>query len=120
MLLSTSTVGSSAVVLRKGQILEEDGRKVLILSDRIEHLKELKEQIDELKVSCDFYIGGRNQKQLDEASKAQVLLGSYGMASEGLDIPTLNTLIMTTPRREVEQSIGRIIRKKGKVQFPGS
>ena len=33
------------------------------------------------------------------------------MASEGLDIPSLNTLIMTTPRREVEQSIGRIQRK---------
>ena len=33
------------------------------------------------------------------------------MASEGLDIPDLNTLIMTTPRKEVEQSIGRIIRK---------
>ena len=98
------------------EILEEEGRKVLILSDRIEHLKELKEKIDELQVSCDFYIGGKSQKQLEEASKAQILLGSYGMASEGLDIPTLNTLIMTTPRREVEQSVGRIIRKKGKNQ----
>ena len=98
------------------ELLEEKGRKVLILSDRIEHLKELKEKIDSLDVSCDLYIGGRSQKQLDEASKAQILLGSYGMASEGLDIPTLNTLIMTTPRREVEQSIGRIIRKKGDVQ----
>jgi len=98
------------------EILEEEGRKVLILSDRIEHLKELKEKIDELDVICDFYIGGKSQKQLEEASKAQILLGSYGMASEGLDIPTLNTLIMTTPRREVEQSVGRIIRKKGQVQ----
>lgn len=94
------------------EILEEDGRKVLILSDRIEHLKNLKEKIDELNVTCDFYIGGKSQKNLEIASKAQILLGSYGMASEGLDIPTLNTLIMTTPRREVEQSIGRIIRKK--------
>ena len=99
------------------EVLEEDGRKVLILSDRIEHLKDLKERIDKLeKYSCDFYIGGKSQKQLDEASKAQILLGSYGMASEGLDIPSLNTLIMTTPRREVEQSIGRIIRKVGQVQ----
>uniref|UniRef100_A0A6C0J975 Helicase ATP-binding domain-containing protein n=1 Tax=viral metagenome TaxID=1070528 RepID=A0A6C0J975_9ZZZZ len=98
------------------EILVEDGRKILILSDRIEHLKELKEKIDELKVTCGFYIGGKSQKQLEEASKAQILLGSYGMASEGLDIPTLNTLIMTTPRREVEQSVGRIIRKKGKIQ----
>lgn len=98
------------------ELLKEEGRKILILSDRIEHLKELKEKIDKLQLaSCDFYIGGKSQKQLEEASKAQILLGSYGMASEGLDIPTLNTLIMTTPRREVEQSIGRIIRKAGDV-----
>ena len=99
------------------ELLQEEGRKVLILSDRIDHLKELKERIDKLeKYTCDFYIGGKSQKQLDEASKAQILLGSYGMASEGLDIPSLNTLIMTTPRREVEQSIGRIIRKVGDIQ----
>ena len=100
------------------EILVENDRKVLILSDRIEHLKELKEKVDKLNVSCDFYIGGKSQKNLELASEAQVLLGSYGMASEGLDIPTLNTLIMTTPRREVEQSIGRIIRKKHGTLLP--
>ena len=34
------------------------------------------------------------------------------MAAEALDIPALNTLIMTTPRKEVEQAVGRITRKK--------
>ena len=38
------------------------------------------------------------------------------MASEGLDIPSLNTLILTTPRSKIEQSAGRIVRKIGKVQ----
>jgi superfamily II DNA or RNA helicase len=33
------------------------------------------------------------------------------MASEGLDIPALNTLILATPRREVEQAVGRITRR---------
>ena len=99
------------------EILIENKRKILILSDRIEHLKLLKEEIDKLeKHTCDFYIGGRKQKDLDKASECQILLGSYGMASEGLDIPSLNTLIMTTPRREVEQSIGRITRKIQNVQ----
>jgi superfamily II DNA or RNA helicase len=32
------------------------------------------------------------------------------MASEALDIKGLNTLIMATPRREIEQTIGRITR----------
>jgi superfamily II DNA or RNA helicase len=99
------------------EIMIEKNRKVLLLSDRIEHLKKLKEEIDLIgKYTCDFYIGGRKQKDLDNASECQILLGSYGMASEGLDIPTLNTLIMTTPRREVEQSIGRITRKAHKIQ----
>lgn len=98
-------------------IMQEDERKVLILSDRIEHLNTLHEMVNEqLNVSCDYYIGGMSQKKLDEASKCTVILGTYGMASEGLDLPNLNTLIMVTPRREVEQSIGRIIRKVGEIQ----
>ena len=95
------------------EIMLEPDRKVLILSDRIEHLDILKKAIDELEgaYSCEYYIGGMTQKKLDIASNAMIILGTYGMASEGLDIPTLNTLIMATPRREVEQSIGRIIRR---------
>jgi superfamily II DNA or RNA helicase len=33
------------------------------------------------------------------------------MAAEALDIPDLNTLFMVTSRREVEQAVGRILRK---------
>ena len=52
------------------------------------------------------------QKKLDESEKANVIFASYSMAAEGLDIPKLNTLIMMTPRKSIEQSIGRITRKK--------
>jgi superfamily II DNA or RNA helicase len=34
------------------------------------------------------------------------------MASEGLDIKTLTTLIMATPKTDVCQSVGRILRSK--------
>lgn len=99
------------------EIMLEDQRKVLLLSDRIEHLEYLKELIDEKEfTTSDFYIGGRKQKDLDEASKCQLLLGTFAMASEALDIPELNTLIMVTPRREIEQSVGRILRKEHEVQ----
>lgn len=93
------------------EIVQEEGRKILVLSDRIEHLNKLKEKLDKLDVYSDFYIGGTKQAKLDEATKATVILASYGMASEALDIPSLNTLIMTTPRRGIEQSVGRILRK---------
>ena len=34
------------------------------------------------------------------------------MASEGMDIPKLNTCILASPKSDVEQSVGRIFREK--------
>ena len=42
----------------------------------------------------------------------QVVLATYSMAAEGLDIKTLTTLIMATPMTKIEQSVGRILRQK--------
>jgi superfamily II DNA or RNA helicase len=99
-------------------ILVEEGRKILVLSDRIEHLDKLKYYLDKAKVYSDYYVGGMKQAKLDKATEATVILASYGMASEALDIPTLNTLIMATPRRSIEQSVGRILRSKEHIIQP--
>ena len=94
------------------EVLQEDSRKILVLSDRIEHLQSLKKRLDEREIATgDFYIGGMKQKSLKIAETAQVIFASYGMASEALDIPDLNTLFMVTSRKEVEQAVGRVIRK---------
>jgi len=99
------------------ELLEEEGRKLLVLSDRIEHLNVLKDMLDNLEMATtSFYIGGMKQNKLDESEKAQVIFGTFSMASEALDIPELNTLVMTTPRREIEQTVGRILRKVHEVQ----
>ena len=42
----------------------------------------------------------------------KVIIATYAMAEEGLDIKTLTTLLMATPKVDVTQSIGRILRKK--------
>ena len=34
------------------------------------------------------------------------------MASEGMDVPKLNTVILASPKSDVEQSVGRIFREK--------
>ena len=95
------------------EILEEPERKLLILSDRIEHLNTLHDSINALEITtCSYYIGGMKQKKLDESTKAQVIFATYSMAQEALDIPELNTLLLVTPRKEIEQAIGRITRKK--------
>jgi len=89
-----------------------DERKILILSDRLEHLKLLKNRLDSRDITTsDYYIGGMKQNALKKAEQAQVIFATYAMASEALDIPDLNTLFMVTSRKEVEQAVGRILRK---------
>ena len=38
------------------------------------------------------------------------------MASEGMDIPKLNTIILSSPKSDVVQSVGRILREKADVR----
>jgi len=93
------------------EILQEDERKILILSERVNHLELLKKRLDEREIATTgLYIGKIKQAQLDESAKCQVIFGTFQMASEALDIKGLNTLVMATPRREIEQTIGRITR----------
>jgi superfamily II DNA or RNA helicase len=62
--------------------------------------------------SIGFYVGGMKEEKLKESESKQLILGTYAMASEGLDIKTLTTLIMATPKSDVCQSVGRILRSK--------
>ena len=66
-----------------------------------------------------MYLGGMTEKDLDVASKHHIIVATYSMAQEGLDIPVLDTLIMTTPHSDVTQAVGRIMRETpGKVNAP--
>ena len=57
-------------------------------------------------------MGGEKQVALDAAATKQVILGTYHMASEGMDIPILNAVVLASPKSDVKQSVGRILRKK--------
>jgi hypothetical protein len=93
------------------------GRKVLVLSERLNHLEALHKEIETQWGSAagpcpsiDYYVGGRKEKELAVASKAQVILATSQYAQEGLDIPALDTLVLSTPLSDVEQAVGRILR----------
>ena len=73
--------------------------------------------LDNYNIDYGYYIGKMKQEKLDESAK-KIILASYSMASEALDIPTLNTLLMVTPRSSVEQSVGRILRKNNYIIEP--
>ena len=59
-----------------------------------------------------YYIGGMKEADLKMSEGKKVIIATYAMASEGLDIKTLTTLIMASPKTDVCQSIGRILRTK--------
>jgi len=62
--------------------------------------------------SVGYYIGGMKEKDLKISESKQLILATYAMAAEGLDIPTLTTLILATPKSDIIQSVGRILRVK--------
>jgi superfamily II DNA or RNA helicase len=53
---------------------------------------------------------------LDISATKQIILATYQMSSEGLNIPTLNTVILASPIGDIQQSVGRILREKKEVR----
>jgi len=96
----------------------ETGRKILILGDRREYLnrteKWIKANIDPNVVGQ--YVGGMKPAELRDSQEKDIILGTYSMASEGMDIPKLNTIVLASPKSDVVQSVGRILREKANVR----
>ena len=93
---------------------QEEGRYVLILSDRRGHLNLMYKMLEGF--SRGFYVGGMKPDELRESQEQDILLATFSMASEGMDIPKLNTVILASPKSDVEQSVGRIFRQKADVR----
>lgn len=91
---------------------EEKGQ-VMILSHNRSLLTYLYNAIEYRKIaSVGFYVGGMKERDLKETEEKKIVLATYSMAAEALDIKTLSILIMATPKKDIEQSVGRILRVK--------
>ena len=60
--------------------------------------------------SVGYYIGGMKEEQLKQSENKKIIIATYAMASEGLDIKSLSTLLLITPRTDITQAVGRILR----------
>jgi len=90
----------------------DNNRKILVLSARISHLQAIDKLLDK-NISRSYYIGGMKEEIRETgAAESKVLLASYSMASEAMNIKSLNAVILATPRSNVEQSTGRILRTR--------
>lgn len=68
--------------------------------------------------STGYYVGGMKPEDLKVSEKCQVILATYSMTSEGLDIPSLNTAMWLSQKSDVVQIIGRILRLIHKFTIP--
>jgi len=93
-------------------------QQIMILSNTKSLINNLYEGIKQFEESIGYYLGGMKEDKLKESETKKVILATYAMASEGLDIKTLTTLIMATPKSDVCQSVGRILRSKHENQTP--
>ena len=110
--------------LIRGCIVDEHDKSCLILSDRLEHLETLMKMLPEWLKPYSVMISGKmttkkgkteREQALEDmrTGKKRFLFATYSLAKEGLDIPCLERLFLTTPQKDyavITQSIGRIAR----------
>ena len=68
--------------------------------------------------SVGYYVGGMKEAELKKSEKKQIILSSFSMAQEGLDIFSLNAEFLITPKTDIVQTVGRILRAKHKFSYP--
>ena len=97
-----------------GEMLRrEPMRKVLVLSDRKAQLTDVRAALEARHgVDAGFYWGGMKRPALAETETKRVMLATFSYAAEGMDVPGLDTLVLASPKSDIEQSVGRILRLK--------
>jgi superfamily II DNA or RNA helicase len=97
----------------KDMIECEPDEQIMILAQNKSILKYIFTALGHRDIAtCGYYIGGMKERDLEESESKQIILATYSMAAEGLDIKTLSRLLMITPRSDIEQAVGRILREK--------
>ena len=117
-------------VFRNSMIIEgikkcvADGRTPIVLTERVEHLKILKEGLDELNIPIVIYKGNMGKKktkeihdiikEADENNKPRIILATSSSIGEGFDDSRLDTLFLSMPvswKGRIIQYVGRLHRE---------
>ena len=93
-------------------VYEEENRQILVLTDRVEHTKKLFELLPpEIQAHTGILARGMKPAVRTEFCESKrILISTYQLVKEGFDLASLNTLVMATPRPDIEQIVGRILR----------
>ena len=95
------------------ELKELPEQQVMILAHNKNLLTYLHDAIAHRQIATvGYYVGGMKESELKKSETRQVIIATYAMASEALDIKTLTTLILATPKTDIVQAVGRILRVK--------
>ena len=62
--------------------------------------------------SVGYYIGGMKEEDLKKSESKKIILATFSMAAEALDIKSLTSLFLASPKSDIIQAVGRILREK--------
>lgn len=91
---------------------ETPERQILVLTDRVQHAKDILATLPAVYQEKAAILSQNvaAAKRAEFCASKKILIATYSMCKEGFDVPTLNTLLMATPRPDVDQIVGRILR----------
>ena len=91
---------------------DDANRQMLVLSDRVQHTKDLLAGLSPewKEKACILSQALAAPKRAEFCVSKRILIATYAMCKEGFDVATLNTLVMATPRPDIDQIVGRILR----------
>lgn len=89
------------------------GRVTLFQTDLLDHINTIYSLLPSFGIPVTdiaAYVGGMSTEEREKSKLKPIILSTYMMTKEATDIPRVDTLVMGTPKADVEQIIGRIRR----------
>jgi superfamily II DNA or RNA helicase len=101
-------------------------RCIIILSERTQQLEQMLLDLTREPFNVDISMIGLSigkikrprRQEIYSNEQYRIILTTYQLAREALDVPRLDTLIMATPTSDVVQAIGRILREYPNKKVP--
>lgn len=114
----TKDAGRNQSIIERVHRAVEEGRQVLVLSDRVAHCESLAETFRAAGIPSAALVGRlsktkRAQLLADAGARKLLVVTATTIADEGLDLPRLDTVMLTTPTKamgRIQQRIGRVMR----------
>ncbi len=102
------------------QIQKYKNRKILLLTDRIEHIENITHLLDVNSIEYVTIHGSQKKKEQQEnikaVEKSNLVLATTSYFGEGIDFPHLNTIILATPI----SYYGRLVQYLGRIGRDGT